>query len=522
MTNVSRLMSNKQPLPNIRFWDDKKVGCNIFFVPESLSKEESANALQTFMKTQIKSYYQLITVPGIISNFLGKKLSSQKYYLHLKSEMPNFVYNRVPGKQLNNERTNIFDTSGLIDDVISISKSRSSRLVFNEFNKLITSVIKDYPTDRKNYMLIYGNTSIGNESSDFLNLLIYINRLNAGKVKTDLDGIIYELDNKYYPIAIPDEKEEGQLKFLKNIISDIQQVKNKILTGKTEEEDTEEDLQITRDKIEKLAESANDSNANTVQKNIKTLLHKHPSLSGTFEEKLNQLFEKKSTVDKINELSSKVNKKYNGNVVLNIPNKAVFDSQKIVGMDEVGNYNKQKTELTENVDELIEDLIHSTLENDPDVKITVMDIKTKIVDDNKNRYKEFRVKIKHKDFGKTTNKPYTISFRVPVPVNGKYIKIGGNNYILINQLFPRPIQKVAPNLVRFYTHFSVSSLKIKNAKLTANNGFVELEDKFVQHLKSIDAIKLENMTNAEKDDISLRYNLDDLQDFKYSKMTIKA
>lgn len=522
MTNTSKLINNKQPLPNVRFWDDEKVGCNLFFIPETLSKEESINALPKFMKNQIKSYYQLITVPGIITNFLGKKLSSQKYYLHLKSEMPNFVYNRVPGKQLNNERTNIFDTSGLIDDLMSISKSRSARLVFNEFNKLITSVIKDYPTDRKNYMIIYGNISIGNESSDFLNLLIYINKLNAGKVKTDLDGIIYVLDNKYYPIAVPDEKEDGRLKFLKNIVGMVQQVKNKMIKGKTEEADTEEELQVTRDEIEKLASSANEYTTNEVQKNIKTLLHKHSSLSGTFEEKINQLFEKKETIEKIEELSSNINKKYNGNIVLNIPNKSVFDAQDIVGMNEVGNYNKQKTELTENVDELIEDLIHGTLENDPDVDINVMSIKSKIIDDNKNRYKEFQVKLKHTDFGKTTNKPYTISFRVPVPVNGKYIKIGGNNYILINQLFPKPIQKVAPNLIRFYTHFSVSSLKIKNAKLTANNGFVELEDKFVQHLKSIDVIKLENMTNTDKDNISLKYGLDDLQDFKYSKMEIKV
>jgi len=67
----------------------------------------------------------------------------------------------------------------------------------------------------------------------------------------------------------------------------------------------------------------------------KKLLLNHPELSGTFDEKVNQLFDSETY-----------------NIELNIPHKGVFDAQKIVGMDEVGNYNKQKTELTENVDEL--------------------------------------------------------------------------------------------------------------------------------------------------------------------------
>jgi len=514
MTSVSKLMLNKQPLPNIRFWDDNKIGSNIFFVPESISKKESDSALKKFLDTQVKAYYQTITVPNIITNFLGKKLSSQKYYLHIKKEMPNFLYNRTPGKS-SAERTNIFDFSGIIDEIVSITKSRSSKLVFTELNKFIGSAIKDYDSNRLNILLIAGNPLINSGDSDFLNLLIYINKLNAGKIKSSLDGIVYLLNNKYYPIAIKDE--DAKLKFLKNIIGQVIQIKDKTSKGNIKTFDIEE----TKEKIEEIAKNAKNEEAGSAHKEIKKLLLNHPELSGTFDEKVNQLFDSE-TYNKISNLSSYVNKKYNGNIELNIPHKGVFDAQKIVGMDEVGNYNKQKTELTENVDELVEDLIHGTLENDPDVDIKVLSIKTKILDDNKNRFKEFQVRIKHTDFGNTTNKPYTISFRIPVPVNGKYIKIGGNNYILINQLFPKPIQKVAPNLVRFYTHFSVASLKIKNAKLNASNGFNELEEKFVQQLKSVNAIKLENMTNVLKDDVSLNYGLDDLHDFKYSKMTIKA
>ena len=78
-----------------------------------------------------------ITPRGIITNFAGKKLSNQKYYLHLKKELPNFIYSRVPGKQMQPDRTNIFDFSGVVGDIISISYSRSQKLVFQEFQKLL-------------------------------------------------------------------------------------------------------------------------------------------------------------------------------------------------------------------------------------------------------------------------------------------------------------------------------------------------------------------------------------------------
>ena len=122
--------------------------------------------------------------------------------------------------------------------------------------------------------------------------------------------------------------------------------------------------------------------------------------------------------------------------------------------------------------------------------------------------------------GNTTDKPYNITFQVPIPIQQKYIKVGGNNYILINQLFPKSIQKISPNLVRFYTHYSTCSLSIKNTKLTAENSFNDIEENFVQQLLALKAIKTELFTPQEKDDIAARYNIGDLQEFKYSKMEI--
>lgn len=529
MVSVTKFIKNKQPLPNVRFWDDEKVGANIFFAPEASSQGVAHKALQKYLSTQIKGYYHQITVPGIISNFLGKKLSSQKYFLEVKKEMPNFLYNRVPAKQVMPERTNIFDMSGMISDVLSTAKSRSQKKVFSELLKLIESVIKDYDPERKNYLFISSESNLDADNADVLQLLNYINKLNAGKIKTYLDGIIYFIDGKYFPLAIPNDKEH-ELKFQRNILNMV--LKNMTNDKDIKAMDTEEDeiaaaaskeseVKKAIDELVTSSSKAKDSELKDIQKKIKEHLNTLP-LTGTFEEKLQALYQKGSTTDAVDKLSKDINRKYNGNIELNIKQTGVFDNQKIVGMDEVGNYDKQRLELTENIDDLIDDLIHSTLGNDPDVDIEIVSVHKKIVDDNKNRYKEFQIKVKHKDFGATTNKPYTISFRIPVPVQGKYIKLGGNNYILINQLFSKPIQKVAPNLVRFYTHFSVASLKLKNTKLSASNSFVDVEDKFVQQLKAMGAIKLENFDNATKDTISLKYNISDLHDFKYSKMSISA
>jgi len=509
MISSTKLMENKQGLPNVRFIDDK-IGNNIFYVPETISTIDAWSALPNFLEGQIKTHYQMITIPGIITNFLGKKLSSQKYYLKIKQELPNFIYSRVPAKQMSVEKTNIFDTSGLINDLLSISKSRSPKMVFNSFNKLIESVMLDYDDDRKNYLMVDGSIDINSTHSDFLNLLIYMSKLNSGKLESKLDGIIYKINNKYFPIAI---KKEGKLIFQKNHIGTIKLMKDKIVA----KDDSAEALNVTRKLIEKISEKE----PKQAQKEIREELQKHSVLQGTFEEKIKTLFNDSKIEDTVKNLSSEVNKKYNGNISIDIKQQGAFNAQKIVGLDEVGNYDKQRTELLENIDESIEDLLHGTLESDPEVNIKILGIKTKIVDDNKNRYKEFQVKIQHKDFGKTTNKPYTISFRVPVPVNGKYIKIGGNNYVMINQLFPKPLQKVAPNLVRFYTHYSTASLSIKNTKLNATNGFKELEEKFIQNMKSLKNISLSTIDNKQKDYITARYNIKELQEFN-NIITIKV
>lgn len=531
----SVLFKTKQPLKNIRFIDEDKNGNNIIFISEDTKDD---NQLIKFLSSQIKGYYNEITIPGIITNFLGKKLSSQKYFIHMKKELPNFKYNRLPTKGIN-EKTNIFDMSYIMPQILLLSKSRSKKLVHTEFMKFINSILKDYNDSSKNYLFINGSTKISSEQADYLNLLEYSFRLNGNKLSTELDGIVYVMNGKYYPLTISeiDKKKNKILKLNRMMFTLIQSNKDKLSIGEEEveldnisnkETTLKASQKVIKEKIDKVLNNITDENNATSMNEIKDLVHSDDSLEGTFEEKLNKLYTKEAVekdiikAKEILELHDDVNDKYNGIVDLNIKQDGVFDMQAIVGLDSVSSYNKQYQELMVNMDEKMNTLFKSTLETDPTLNIKILDIKTKVVDDNKNRYKEYIVKIQHKDIGETSNKPYNISFRAPIVVQDKYVRVGGNNYVMISQMFPKPIIKVQANLVRLYTAFSVSGLELKNSILSVSNSFEDIETNMLSSLKSINKVsKLEEFTDADKDEIMIKYSIPDLEYFKHRKIVIK-
>ena len=503
MVKSTLLFKNKQPVNNVRMWDGE-VGDNIFFLPEM------ENGLYEFINTQTKGFFRQITIPPIISSFLGKRIANQKYFLSIKKQLPNFTYNRLPNKK-STQQTNVFDFTGIMSDILSILKTRSPKLLFDALHDLIQKAVKDYPTG-KNYMFIYGDPELDGNESDLLNLIIYINRLYGGKIESTLDGIVYVTkgENRYYPLAI---KNEDKLIFQRNILGMVMKERNIQIKDK---EFVEEKLNQTKLKIQKLVDQMEESKKKPdlifddkefIQQ-VKDELANVP-IKGTLEEKLNQLFKETPSkgVENLTKTNQMINKKYNGSVEVNIP-KGSFDYQKIVGLDELGGYNKQYSELTENTDSLIKELIEGTLTSDKELNIKVLKISSKIIDNNTDRYKEYTVRIQHKDLGNTTQKPYNITFRVPYVVQDKYVKIGGNNYIMINQLFPKPIQKIAPNLVRFYTHYSVCSVTLKNTKLNSDVSYNEIEDGIINILQGSKRIKFDILENDKKQQLSDKYSID--------------
>ena len=513
MQTVKKLLLTKQPLSDVRF-NVKNEETNLIFIPESDSD------IKNFLKLGQKIFFDQITIPGIITNFVGKKISSQKHYLDMKKEMPAYKYNRVPGDDKEGS-ANIFDMSGMTNEISKLLKSRSKKLVFNELIKLFNSVSKQ----RDTVLFIYNDSS----SSVFLELIQYISLL-SGNIKTDMTGIVYYFNGKYYPIGKPVTiKDTNYIKINKDVISlilkNIQRLDNgedshdEILT----DDDISNNLKALRAEVNELTKSIGIDNDKKINMNkIKELVLNNEHLTGNFVERLKALYneEKDTPIDELDQHTKDINRKYNGNIVVDIKSNDPVDPMKIVGMKELGNYNKQEKELNENMDENIKDLLESTLLADKDLNIEIKGIKTKIVDNFNDRYKEYIVKIQHKNIGNSTNRPYEIKFRVPIVVQGKYTRIGGNNYIMINQLFSSPISKVSPHLVRFYTHFSVTSVTLKSTHLSAERDFKDIESKFVQNLKSIKAIETTNFSNELKDEIIENYNIPDLESFQYQRIEI--
>lgn len=190
-------------------------------------------------------------------------------------------------------------------------------------------------------------------------------------------------------------------------------------------------------------------------------------------------------VEKINLNLEEVNRIYNGSISFSDIEKhlvqQVFQPKDSVGLSEFSSMNKQSTEMFEKLDENVRDLT-SAFSQDPDLKIEVKGITNKLVETNRDRFIEYNVKIQH-DYGITTKKPYTITFRVPAPIDDKYLKIGGNSYIMIQQLFPQPIQKVSNTMARLYTHYNVTSVFLKGSRLDSKD-FKNIEKEFFDSLLS--------------------------------------
>lgn len=240
------------------------------------------------------------------------------------------------------------------------------------------------------------------------------------------------------------------------------------------------------------------------------------------------------TIEELSEAEQELLKRYNGTLFLkNMQERdnfgiRAFNPDNIVGLTEFNGYDKQAQEFYFNLEDNIKDLINS-LQKDSDTKIIVHKIESVLKDDNKTRYKEFSAQISHPDFGQTYNKKYTIKFKVPFPVEGKYIKYGGNDYVMVNQLFNKPIQKVNAHLARLYTHYNTTSVSLKNSKLNGSYGLSNIEKEtvvslknFVENKKTGYSIDFTNITISVKKDLTNFLEPRIVETFQYETVIFKS
>lgn len=353
---------------------------------------------------------------------------------------------------------------------LKISKVMFQR-VLNIYDDLLTkpdfSVLKEKTKEEKVKLL-------GFNGAKDINLVLSIGN--------DIENILYSKTKTTNPVDLA--------KKAKDFIEGNPELHD--LQGKNFKEKLS-NLLLSVKHAEKL-QSSQSLNSQIGLKGIKTNeIISYEPLSKEAEENIIKDSENKETIQLLNEMSEaeqELLKRYNGTLFLkNMQERAnfgirSFNPDNIVGLTEFNGYDKQAQEFHNNLDENITDLVKS-LEKDKDTNIKIHKIESVLKDDNKTRFKEFNIQISHPNFGQTYNKKYSIKFRVPFPVERKYLKIGGNDYVMVNQLFNKPIQKVNAHLARLYTHYNTTSITLKNSKLKGSYGLAEIEKETIVGLKNL-------------------------------------
>jgi len=535
---ITTFFKNRVTTSNLIFRDTENKGVNIIYYPEL-----GTSGVDFINKYRKKNYWDYIVIPQAFM-FLSHKVLTNNYYKDFKKNLPMVRVQRKFIKVVNEHKSVVVDLTALNDNFTSYAKSRSKKQTTEAFIRLVEQFAVDAGTEKQCYLIV--DNAKGDEK-EMVDALYYISRLTGGKLRVNgIEGIALYGNNKFWPLTTKETDKDGDfLKINLNIFSRYM----KDVTGEEvqkEEISTEDSILSTKETVKALYQVHKDSfksstkdisgtakKADTIEENplelIKNEVISNKNIKGkSFEEKLSNLFKEKPTEkqtkkeDKKEEKIQKIvkdiskdllelNKQHNGVIELNekvVKNnrKSFYDPFKIIGFNDFSAYNKQDTEFWENLDQSMFDLIKS-IEKDKGMNIKVHSINTSITDTNRDRYKTYKIKLQHKDFGYT--KPYTVSFHVPIPSKGKYLKLGGNDWIMLNQFFPKPVVKTGPEMVKLYTHYNTLSVFIKTHSLNADNDVKELVDNFGQSLKRTKKLnkKPEKLSSEKAQYIIDKYNL---------------
>ncbi len=543
---LSTCFQNRVATTDLIFKDAENKGINLIYYPEL------GNSGTDFInKYRKKNYWDFVIIPPAFM-FLAHKVFTNNYLKTFKKTIPQVRVQRKFLKNVQPMRSVVVDLTPLAEDFSAFSKSKSKKQSMDSFFDLIKKIIVDNQiTDKKIYLIIDGNDQ---DEKEMAETLLYYSRLNQNKLRVKgLGGIILWGNKRFWPLTISENDKEGEyLKININIFSRyMKEVHSEVI--EKEDEDPSKEISYTKNVVKALykvhqdqfegvtasmagiAKKTDDIEENPIEL-IKSEVLQNKHIKGkSFEEKLSNLFKHKDKIDKtdtketkdnpveekkiqktiqnINSSLKKLNAKYNGTMVIEESQvernqSSFYKPLNIIGFNDFSAYKKQETEFGDNLDQAMFDLIKS-MENVKDMKIKVLNIRTEITDTNRDRLKTYKIKIQHKDFGWT--KPYTVSFHVPIPSKGKYLKVGGSDYIMINQFYSKPVIKVSPKRVRLYTQFATCSIHLKHHALNDKEGIqstlhnMGLQLKHAKKLRS-EPIKLEP---EEITDIKNKWGLPD-------------
>jgi len=493
----------------------------IIYIPEI--PNSGKNFINKYRKRGV--FNEVLLLPN--SQLLNKKSINAQYIKDFKKLNPNVKI--VPKfKNFVKGRANIIDMTPYMELYYILGLSLSKFKVTFELFKIINQLIKENDIDNA-YIFLDTN----NENHLFLDTLYKIFRKGGFKIKTELlnvDSIFGLIQNdSIYDVFNLANKKEDELLFKPNLFNLLLKELN------IEEQETKTDEEIkkeVKENIKNISEKIlSDKKIKTLKTEIKNgemkvnlessideiyqeiskINFQEDLKNKSIEEKLNYLFQNekdtklKNKIKEVIDYLSEINKEYNGSIKLNKDlikksSNSYYNPLDIIGFDDISVYDKQRTAFGESLDKSMFDLF-KTIEEDKDAGIKILNIDVDIEDTNKSRFKIYKLKLKNTKFG--SKNIYELPIKVPYPIKGKYLKMDGVNYIMINQFFPKPLLKIQPNLVRLYTQFSTFSVTLNSHKFNGNDDLDHVLDEVIKLNKA----KVDFVDDFDKlDKISEKFN----------------
>ena len=137
----------------------------------------------------------------------------------------------------------------------------------------------------------------------------------------------------------------------------------------------------------------------------------------------------------------------------------------IISIHKITGVGRHKYEFGPNLDFAVRNLFQ-TLENRKINPIKVLKIKSELQDNNLDRVREYTITVKNQSAG--IKDPYDLKLRVPALVNDYYFKLNGQNYVMNNQLYLKPLTKDKDGEMRFLSHYNMCTLRVVNSKFNTS------------------------------------------------------
>ncbi|MDX1699474.1 MAG: hypothetical protein R3250_02595, partial [Melioribacteraceae bacterium] len=144
----------------------------------------------------------------------------------------------------------------------------------------------------------------------------------------------------------------------------------------------------------------------------------------------------------------------------------LINPESIIDINHTTGQHRQRFEFEQTIHENVRSLFKS-IEDVKEHPIRVRKIENAIDDNDQDRFINYKVTLQN--MTGENKKPYVVELRVPAPVNDKYFKIHGSNYIIASQQFMKPVTKTDKNEVRILSNYAIIRVGVKNLKFNPSD-----------------------------------------------------